>query len=250
MKKIWIVTLFPDYFDSLINSGIVGQALRGERGKAPEIITVQLRNFTTNDYKGVDDSPYGGGPGMVIRADVLKRSLEYVVMAGNYGSDYKGKLHVVFPSPRGAVWSNSSAKEFAGQFSNENSKDLVFICGRYEGIDERFIQLYVDEQVSIGDFILSGGEIATMAIIDSFIRFFKGVLGNKESSELESFQTNLLEHPQYTRPPLFEGVEVPAVLISGHHQNIEKYKKDESLRITKLYRPDLLKKLSDKKDIE
>ena len=242
MKKIWIVTLFPDYFDSLINSGIVGQALRGERGEAPEIVTVQLRNFTTNDYKGVDDSPYGGGPGMVIRADVLKRVLEYIVQEGSYGSDYKNKLHIVFPSPRGATWNNSYAKKFASYYATEASKDLVFICGRYEGIDERFIQLYVDEQISLGDFILSGGEIATMVIIDSFMRFFKGVLGNKESSEAESFQSNLLEHPQYTRPSIFEGVEVPAVLISGHHQNIEKYKRDESLRITKLHRLDLLKK--------
>jgi tRNA (guanine37-N1)-methyltransferase len=242
MKKIWIITLFPDYFDSLINSGIVGQALRGTRGEAPEIKTVQLRNFTTNDYKGVDDSPYGGGPGMVIRADVLKRALEYIVQEGKYGSEFKNKLHVVFPGPRGTTWNNTYAKKFASEYSSESSKDLVFICGRYEGIDERFLSHYVDEQISLGDFILSGGEIATMAIIDSFMRFFKGVLGNKESSVAESFQANLLEHPQYTRPPVFEGIEVPAVLISGHHQNIEKYKHDEALRITQLHRPDLLKK--------
>jgi tRNA (guanine37-N1)-methyltransferase len=240
MKKIWIITLFPDYFDSLINSGIVGQALRNERGQGVEIHTVQLRDFTTNDYKGVDDAPYGGGPGMVIKPDVLKRALDYIVSSGNYGSAFKNKLHILFPGPRGAIWNNSYAKAFANKFSSDDSKDLVFICGRYEGIDERFIQLYVDEQISIGDFIVSGGEIPVMVIIDSFMRFFKGVLGNKESCESESFQQNLLEHPQYTRPPIFEQLEVPAVLTSGHHKNIEKYKKDESLRITKLHRPDLL----------
>jgi tRNA (guanine37-N1)-methyltransferase len=241
MKKIWIITLFPDYFDSLINSGIVGQALRGERGNGVAISTVQLRNFTSNDYKGVDDSPYGGGPGMVIRADVLKRALDFVINEGNYGINFKDKVHVVFPSPRGRKWENTYVKEFARKYSEETSKDLVFICGRYEGIDERFIEKYIDEQISLGDFILSGGEIATMAIIDSFMRFFHGVLGNKESGVSESFQANLLEHPQYTRPPLFEGMEVPTVLISGHHQNIQKYKNEESLRITKIHRPDLIK---------
>ena len=243
MKKIWIITLFPNYFDSLINFGITGSALRGERGSKLEIKTVQLRNFTKKDYKGVDDSPYGGGAGMVMRADVLKEALVAgVVVDGGYGDDWKEKLHVVFPGPRGKTWDNSYCKEFASRFSKEDSKDLVFICGRYEGIDERFLNLYVDEQISLGDFILTGGEIPTMAIIDSALRFFSGVLGNKESSMQESFQANMLEHPQYTKPKVFDGVSVPDVLVSGHHQNIEKYQKAESLRITSLHRPDLLKK--------
>ena len=243
MKKIWIITLFPNYFDSLINFGITGSALRGERGSKLEIKTVQLRNFTKKDYKGVDDSPYGGGAGMVMRADVLKEALVAgVVVDGGYGDDWKEKLHVVFPGPRGKTWDNSYCKEFASRFSKEDSKDLVFICGRYEGIDERFLNLYVDEQISLGDFILTGGEIPTMAIIDSALRFFSGVLGNKESSMQESFQADMLEHPQYTKPKVFDGVSVPDVLVSGHHQNIEKYQKAESLRITSLHRPDLLKK--------
>ena len=243
MKKIWIITLFPNYFDSLINFGITGSALRGERGKGVELKTVQLRNYTRNDYKGVDDSPYGGGAGMVIRADVLKEALmKGVVEAGNYGENFRDSLHVVFPSPRGNVWNNSSCKDFANEFGKENSKDLVFICGRYEGIDERFLNQYVDEQVSIGDYILTGGELATMVIIDSSLRFFSGVLGNKESASLESFQNNLLEHPQYTRPKNFEGIDVPEILLSGHHLNILKYQKEESLRLTKMHRPDLLTK--------
>ncbi len=245
MKKIWIITLFPNYFDSLINFGITGSALRGERGNKIEFNTVQLRNYTPKDYKGVDDSPYGGGAGMVMRADVLKEALlKGVVEAGAYGSDWKEKLHVVFPGPRGKTWNNSYCKEFASRFSEEGSKDLVFICGRYEGIDERFLSLYVDEQISLGDFILTGGEIAVMAIIDSSLRFFSGVLGNKESSLQESFQSNSLEHPQYTRPKVFDGLEVPDILLSGHHGNIEKYQKEEALRITKIHRPDLLEKKS------
>ncbi|RPJ75447.1 MAG: tRNA (guanosine(37)-N1)-methyltransferase TrmD, partial [Alphaproteobacteria bacterium] len=221
MKKIWIITLFPNYFDSLINFGITGSALRGERGTGIEIKTVQLRNYTPKDFKGVDDSPFGGGAGMVMRADVLKEALiKGVVEDGNYGEDYRSKLHIVFPGPRGKTWNNSYCKEFASRFTQENSKDLVFVCGRYEGIDERFLSLYVDEQISIGDYILTGGEIPTMAIIDSSLRFFSGVLGNKNSSSQESFQSNTLEHPQYTKPRTFDGLDVPEILLSGHHLNI------------------------------
>lgn len=243
MKKIWIITLFPNYFDPLINFGITGSALRGERGSNLEIKTIQLRNFTPKDYKGVDDAPYGGGAGMVMRADVLKEAfMKGIVEDGGYGDDFKEKLHVVFPGPRGKTWDNSYCKEFAGRFSSVGSKDLVFICGRYEGIDERFLNLYVDEQISLGDFIFTGGEIPTMAIIDSFMRFFSGVLGNKESAEHESFQSNMLEHPQYTRPKVFDGVSVPEILTSGNHQKIAIYQKEEGLRITKIHRPDLLEK--------
>ena len=166
---------------------------------------------------------------MVMRADVLKEALmKGIVEEGNYGEDFKNKLHVVFPGPRGKTWDNSYCKDFAKRFSTEGSKDLVFICGRYEGIDERFLNLYVDEQISLGDFILTGGEIPTMAIIDSALRFFSGVLGNKESSEQESFQSNSLEHPQYTRPEIVEGMKVPEVLLSGHHKNIAEWKKNNS----------------------
>lgn len=237
MKKIWIITLFPDYFLPLKQFGIVGAAIRGERGDAPEVEVVQLRDFSSKDYKGVDDSPFGGGPGMVIRADVLKRALlEGVVHHGNYGEDFKNKLTVIFPSPRGQKWNNVKAKTLSS-----TEKDLVFICGRYEGIDERFIERYVDLEISLGDFVLSGGEIPTMAFIDSLLRFKKGVLGNESGSGEESFEHGLLEHPQYTRPPIFEDMSVPEILTSGHHKKIEEYRKAESLRITKKYRPDLLK---------
>lgn len=242
MKKIWIITLFPKYFDSLLNFGITGAALRGERGSKIAIETIQLRDFAPKDYKGVDDSPYGGGAGMIMRADVLKAALlEGIVRNGGYGEEYRKKLHIVYPGPRGKTWNNFHCKNFANTFLKEDSKDLVFICGRYEGIDERFLNKYVDEEISLGDYILTGGEIPTMAIIDSCLRFFPGVLGNKESSIKESFQFNMLEHPQYTKPRIFEGESVPEILISGHHQNIKEYQKEESVRITKIYRPDLIK---------
>jgi tRNA (guanine37-N1)-methyltransferase len=234
LKKIWIITLFPEYFEPLSKFGIIGSALRGERGISPKLEFVQLRNYTNKDYKGVDDSPFGGGPGMVIRPDVLKRALvEGVIEAGKYNS--LNDLLVIFPSPRGRKWNNVECKKLTIV-----DKDLVFICGRYEGIDERFAKKYVNEEFSLGDFILSGGEIPTMAIIDSLLRFKDGVLGNSDSLSSESFEEGLLEYPQYTRPQSFEGMEVPEILLSGHHKNIDEYRKNESLRITEKYRPDLL----------
>jgi tRNA (guanine37-N1)-methyltransferase len=236
--KIWVITLFPDYFLPLINFGIIGQALRGERGDQVEFKLVQLRHYSPKDYKGVDDSPFGGGPGMIIRADVLKEAfMKGIVEPGNYGLNFREKLHVVFPSPRGKTWDNRDCKVMG-----KLEKDLVFICGRYEGIDERFIELYVDQEISIGDFVLTGGEIPTMAIIDSFMRFKNGILGNKVSSELESFEDGLLEHPQFTKPKIFDGLEVPEILFSGHHKKIDEFRKNESIRVTKKFRPDLLGK--------
>ena len=203
---------------------------------------ISLRNFSPKDFKGVDAAPFGGGAGMVMRPDVLKNSLiEGIVKPGNYGENYKEKLHIVFPNPRGKVWNNDSCKSFAqSAWSEDSKKDIVFICGRYEGIDQRFIDLYIDEEFSLGDYVLTGGEIATMAIIDSSLRFSEGVLGNRNSHEDESFQNNLLEHPQYTKPREFEGVNVPDVLLSGDHKKIAKYQHVEKIRVTKKFRPDLL----------
>jgi len=241
MKRIWIITLFPEYFEPLVHCGIAGQLFRGERGEPIEIKTVQLRHHTLNDYKGVDDSPFGGGAGMVMRADVLKKALMEGV-APFYGhelsrEELKEKVQVIYMNPRGVVWSHRQAKHLA-----KSDKDLVFLCGRYEGIDERFIERYVDLEYSIGDYILTGGEIAAMAIIDSTIRFLSGALKNAQSLETESFEGNLLEHPQYTRPKEFEGISVPEVLLSGHHLKIKEYRLQEQLRITAKHRPDLLSK--------
>jgi len=239
-KRIWIITLFPQYFSSFLELGIIGSVLKGKRGQQFEVNTLCLRDYSPKDYKGVDDAPFGGGPGMVIRADVLKTALMGVVEQGSYGENFKEKLHVVFPSPRGRLWENSYCKEFARKNFVEESKDLVFICGRYEGIDERFIEKYVDEEISLGDFILTGGELATMVILDSSLRFVEGVLGNKESAQFESFQNQLLEGPQYTRPREFEGLEVPSVLLSGNHLEISKHLERERQRITEKFRIDLL----------
>jgi tRNA (guanine37-N1)-methyltransferase len=238
--KIWIITLFPQYFSSFMDLGIIGSVLKGKRGAQFEVIPVSLREFSPNDYKGVDDSPFGGGPGMVIRADVLKAALMGIVERGSYGENFKDKLHVIYPSPRGRVWENSFCKEFAGEHFGQSSKDLVFICGRYEGIDERFIEKYVDLEISLGDFILTGGELATMVILDSTLRFVSGVLGNKESAQFESFQNQKLEGPQYTRPREFEGLEVPSILLSGNHGEISKYQENERIRVTEKFRPDLV----------
>ena len=240
--RIWILTLSPSFYTPFLETGVVGKALRGERGKRSfELLCVSLGEYSPKGYKGVDDSPYGGGQGMIIRADVLKEALlKGVIEKGGYGEDWKKKLQVVFPSPRGKTWKTDDAKEFAKIFWGECPMDIVFVCGRYEGIDQRFIDAYVDREISLGDFILSNGDIATMVILDSAMRFVSGVVGNSASIGEESFEGGLLEHSLYTRPSVFEGLKVPSVLLSGHHGEIGKYQKRERVRITQESRPDLL----------
>jgi len=241
IKKIWILTLFPEYFTPLIQCGITGQALRGERSEDDFRFVVELvniRDFSKNKYKSVDDTPYGGGPGMVMRADILRDALiQGVVEKGHYTS--LQQLRVIYTSPRGKVWNNKVAREFASEHLAHTDKDLVFICGRYEGVDERFLEKYVNEFYSIGDFVLTGGEIAVMTMIDSAIRFVPGILGNKLSSLHDSFEDGLIEYPQYTRPSEFEGMIVPEVLQSGHHKKIEEWQLSEKRKMTKKHRPDL-----------
>jgi tRNA (guanine37-N1)-methyltransferase len=244
-KRIWIMTMFPEYFEPLKQFGVLGSALRNERGDGSgefELITVSISDFNPKGFKGVDDSPFGGGVGMIMRADILKQALiEGVVNQGAYNLDkIKEELHIVCPSPRGKVWCHKEAIEFSKKLDFKNKKDIVFICGRYEGIDERFLETYVDEYISLGDYILTGGELATMTILDSAMRFAPGVLGNKMSAVDESFASGGLEYALYTRPREFEGVSVPDELLSGSHAKIEKFKKESSLKITKKYRPDLL----------
>jgi tRNA (guanine37-N1)-methyltransferase len=188
----------------------------------------------------VDDSPFGGGPGMVMRADILKEAfLQGVVAAGNYSS--KEDLHVVYTSPRGKVWTNKVAREFGTQILS-GEKDIVFICGRYEGIDERFLETYVNDFYSVGDYVLTGGEIPVMAMLDSSVRFVPGILGNKLSAGDDSFEDGLIEFPQYTKPREFDGMDVPAILLEGHHKKIGEWQKEQKVEMTKKWRPDLLKK--------
>ncbi len=238
-NKIWIGTIFPEYFEQFLKEGIAARTFKSDHF---EIKIVDIRHYSFDKYKGVDDTPYGGGPGMVMRADVLREALmKGVVEAGEYGAEFKKKVEVIIPSPRGELWNASGASEFAKKYW-DGGKDIFFICGRYEGIDERFIAQYVDREISLGDYILTGGELAVMAVLDSAIRFFPGALGNQQSNQLDSFEEDLLEQPQYTKPREFEGLGVPEILLSGHHAKIESYRQQERIRVTKKFRPDLYKK--------
>ncbi len=241
-KRIWILTLFPEYFKPLLECGISGAAFRGERSDSIkfDVKFVNIRDFATTKYKSVDDSPFGGGPGMVMRADILRDALvKGVQLAGNYTS--LSDLHVIYTSPRGKVWNNKVAREFGTSVLSHPTKDIVFICGRYEGVDERFLEKYVQDYYSIGDFVLTGGELAVMTILDSAVRFVPGILGNKLSSEYDSFEDGLIEYPQYTKPQDFEGVTPPEIVLSGHHKKIEEWQIEQKKIMTKKWRPDLLK---------
>jgi tRNA (guanine37-N1)-methyltransferase len=239
VKRLWVVTLFPEYFKPLQEAGIVRRIFQGDK-KYIDLHLINPRDFTTDNYQSVDDYVYGGGAGMLMRADILARAIdEGIIEAGEVSRE---KLHIIAPGPRGRVWNNQLAREVAERYQVDEEKEYVWICGRYEGIDERFLENYVDEHLSLGDFILSGGEIATLAMLDSFARFLPGVLGHAEGADQESFEDGLLEGPQYTRPPEFQGKTVPEVLTQGHHKKIEAYHLESRVELTKKHRPDLWEK--------
>ena len=233
--KINILTLFPEMFD-IFNHSIVGKAK--DKGLV-EIEPINIRDFTLNKHKKVDDYPYGGGAGMVMTPQPLVDSIRSCKNRNN------GK--VIFLGPRGKTFNQEMAKELSKE------EELIFVCGHYEGIDER-VYKYIDLEISIGDFILTGGEMAAIPVIYSILRLKNGVLNKKESYEEESFSEGLLEYPQYTRPEEFEGQRVPEVLLSGHHENIRKWRRAKSLLITKNKRIDLYNKITlskeDKKILE
>lgn len=240
-RKIWVLTLFPEYFKPLVDCGIAGSALRGERSDEFKLSlnVVNIRDWGMGNYKAVDDTPYGGGPGMIMRPDVLANAFnEGVIKAGGYKD--KSELVVVYTSPRGVVWNNKQARAFGEKTLAQ--KDIVFVCGRYEGIDERFLTRYVDFNFSIGDYVLTGGEIAVLAMIDSAVRFIPGILGNKCSASDDSFEDGLLECPQYTKPREFEGESVPEILVNGHHAKIKQWTVEQKELITQRLRPDLWQK--------
>ncbi|MGV3024709.1 tRNA (guanosine(37)-N1)-methyltransferase TrmD [Clostridium thermobutyricum] len=222
--KINILTLFPEMFD-IFNHSIIGKAK--DKGLL-SIEAINIRDYTKNKHKKVDDYPYGGGAGMVMAPQPIVDSLKAVK------EHNKGK--VIFLGPRGKTFNHSIGKELAKE------EELIFICGHYEGIDER-VYKYIDMEISIGDFILTGGEMAAIPVIDSILRLREGVLGKQESFMDESFSDGALEYPQYTRPEEFEGDKVPEVLLSGHHENIRKWRRLQSLEITRERRPDLFEKL-------
>ena len=218
--KFDVLTLFPEMFDSL-NKSIIGKAIEKQ---IININLINIRDFSKDKHKKVDDTPYGGGAGMVIRPDVVYDAYESVKT-----EDTK----VIYLSPKGTKLNQKKVVELSKE------DHLILLCGHYEGIDQRVIDEIVDEEISIGDYVLTGGEIPAMVLIDSISRYVDGVISN-DSVEEESFTNNLLEYPQYTRPEEFHGKKVPEVLISGHHENIRKWRQEKSIEITKKKRPDLL----------
>ena len=224
--KFDVLTLFPQMFDSMKES-IIGYAIEKE---LIDINLINIRDFSKDKHKKVDDTPYGGGAGMVIRPDV-------VYDAYNSIKD-KEDAKVIYMSPQGNVLNQRKVESLSKE------KHIILLCGHYEGIDQRVIDEIVDEEISIGDYVLTGGEIPAMVLIDSVSRYIEGVL-NESSVEEESFSNGMLEYPHYTRPEEFHGIKVPEVLKSGHHENIRKWREEESIRITGEKRPDLLKNFED-----
>ena len=226
MKRVDVITIFPELFVPFREAGVLGQAIgRGE-------LTLEahdLRRWTRDKHRSVDDMPYGGGPGMVMKPEPIVDAVEEV--AGRKG---ERTARVLLMSPQGERFTQAKAKELAGE------SHLAIVCGRYEGIDERVIELAIDEQISIGDYVLSGGEAAAMVVIEAVSRFVPGVLGNPASTEVESFQQAGLEGPQYTRPAEYRGLAVPEVLRSGDHAKIARWRAEEALARTRTRRPDLL----------
>jgi len=221
------VTLFPQMFAAVTDWGITRRAL--ELG-AWSIALWNPRDFTTDNYRTVDDRPYGGGPGMVMLAGPLEKAIAAAKAAA--GSAAK----VVHLSPQGRLLDHRKVREFV------DTQRLVLLCGRYEGVDERLVSRCVDEEVSIGDYVISGGELAAMTFIDAVVRQLPGVLGSEQSAEQDSFVNGLLDCPHYTRPEIYEGLDVPAVLLSGHHAQIERWRLKQALGRTWLRRPELLER--------
>ena len=221
--KFDILTLFPEMFEP-IKQSIIGRATKENK---IEINLVNIRDFSKDKHKKVDDTPYGGGAGMLMRADVVYDC---------YNSVKSSKSKVIYLSPKGNRLNQAKVEELAKE------EHLIVLCGHYEGIDQRVIDKIVDEEISIGDYVLTGGELPAMVLVDSVSRYVDGVLAQDSRLE-ESFSNGLLEYPQYTRPEIFEGMEVPEVLKSGHHKNIDKWRREQSLRVTFEKRPELLEKV-------
>lgn len=224
--KVTVITLFPEMFENAMSFGVTARAFK-EQGH--ELRLLQLRDFATDKHRTVDDKPYGGGPGMLIKAEPLLAAIDVARAESAPGSK------VVYFSPAGERLLQSRLHDLA-----RTENDLILVCGRYEGIDERVIELAVDMELSIGDYVLSGGEIPALALIDGLARLLPGVLGDAMSTKSESFVDGRLEYPQYTRPEEVAGRRVPTVLLSGDHGAIEAWREKEGLRKTRMRRPDLI----------
>ena len=222
--RIDILTLFPDMIGAVLGESVTGRALKKNLF---ELNLVDIRDYTLDKHRRVDDYPYGGGDGMVMQGEPVYNA---------YSAVKSEKSRFIYLTPHGKTFNQQMAKELSKE------EHLIFLCGHYEGIDQRIIDILKPEEISLGDFILTGGELAVMPVCDSILRLLPGVLGNETSMVEESFENNLLEYPQYTRPEEFMGLKVPEVLLSGHHKNIENWRREKSLEVTLRKRPDLIEK--------
>lgn len=223
--RIEIATLFPEMCEAVLGESIVGRARRA--GKI-EIHCRQIREYTQDKHRRVDDTPYGGGMGMVMQCEPIYNC--YKAVCNEIGT----KPHTIYMSPKGKIFTQQRAVELS------KMNNILIICGHYEGVDQRIIDKIVDEEISIGDYVLTGGEIPAMAVVDAVARMCDGVLSDEMCFKDESIYSGLLEYPQYTRPEVWEGESVPSVLLSGHHKNIEKWRLEKSMEVTSERRPDLL----------
>lgn len=224
MKQFFVLTLFPEMIQQTLSHSIMGRA---QKEGHISVEAINIRDYTLNKQKHVDDYPYGGGAGMVMQAQPIYDAYQSI-------AEKAQGARVVYMTPQGRPFTQRIAEELSQE------ENLVFLCGHYEGIDERIIDEIVTDEISLGDFVLTGGELAAITIIDAVSRLVPGVLGKEDSFANESFSDGLLEYPQYTRPPVFHGKEVPEILLSGHHANIAKWRREQSLIRTVKKRPDLL----------
>ncbi|MCD8187425.1 MAG: tRNA (guanosine(37)-N1)-methyltransferase TrmD [Ruminococcus sp.] len=232
--KIEIATLFPEMCEAVLGESIIGRA---RRSGAIEINCRQIRDYTNDKHRRVDDTPYGGGMGMVMQCQPIYNC--YMAVCEHLGA----APHTIYMSPKGSILSQQKAKELS------QMENIFIICGHYEGVDQRVIDKIADEEISVGDYVLTGGELPAMVLVDSVARMCPGVLSDAECYEEESIYSGLLEYPHYTRPEVWEGMEVPPVLLSGHHKNIAEWRHNQAVELTAERRPDLLKKYCDEKKV-
>ena len=228
--KIAVITSAPELIQSYLDNTILKQAINND---SVSFYIIDIRDFAKGDYRQIDDTPFGGGSGMVLMAEPLIKAIDSAFIKLDTSI---GDTKVIYPTPQGNTWSHDHVLE------NTESKNLIFICGRYKGIDQRVIDKYVTHEYSLGDFVISNGELGAMVMIDSVLRFHPGTMNNIDSALSDSFSSNLLDHPHYTRPRVVNGISVPEVLTGGHHEKISLWRKVKSEDITKKKRPDLWKK--------
>jgi tRNA (guanine37-N1)-methyltransferase len=232
MLRFDIITIFPEFFHNAIDCGILRRA---RNAGLVDVRAHDLRQWTTDKHHVVDDRPFGGGDGMILKPEPIFAAVEALTGAA-LQADFPAKTRVLLLSAQGQVFSQALAHDLA-----QNASQVVLICGRYEGVDERVADALITDEVSIGDYVLSGGEPAAIVVVDAVVRLLPGALGSETSALYESFSDGLLDHPQYTRPPEFRGMKVPEVLLSGNHAEIERWRREAAIAKTKRKRPDLLK---------